>query len=482
MLNTKKGVYKHTEKLGGLSAENFDKKPTYPQHLIQPLLNLYTYMFRESLGGKLEVIQKLLLVILILILPWNLGKHIDGIYSFVDGFFIPYLIPTIYLQDVLVVFLLVLGFFSRRFVPPPTLQTVVVLRLLFLFVIACFLSMFYSGRVVPSVYILARLLLYLLFFIFSARLFIDLSVRRAVAFIVILNILLLSVLGVVQFCKQASVFSNYLYFGEQPYSAYTAYIAKESYGGIAKVPPYGTFMHPNILAGFLVVLITLAVGCVYRRLAKGGWQTWLLIVTIVVSLGLYVLYLTKSYTAWAVLLMGAALLRVKLAPIGVVLLGVAVVLFGLLFPVYKTQIGAFLPGNTVLSQLSAGRRSDLLLASYKMFLVKPLHGWGINSFTYSFEPYYNRRDVVRFLQPVHNVYALILSEVGLFGMLIFISATFYPIYYSARYGNYLYSVILLQMIFLSSFDHYFFTIHQTYLLFILTLMLTLTYTKSTDCL
>ncbi len=423
------------------------------------------------------------MAVLFFILPWNLGKHFEVGSSYMNGILIPYLIPTIYLQDILVALITGINLARRRVARDGSRQLAVSTRLFFLFLLSCFISVFFASRVVPSCYLVCRVVLYFLFFVSSQSLFKRAFVRQVFFVSLTANLFLISLLGTVQFKNQAAVFKNYLYFGEQPYNNYTPFIAKESYGGIVKIPPYGTFEHPNILAGYLLISLTLVFGCTLRR---SIWPLRFRISTFIILLfSLYVLFLTKSYTAWAALLPGVLLFvdrlpayRRSAAGLG---LGAGIVLLGLVFPLLKNQAWRLLPADSILSVLSVERRSNLLTASYRMFLEKPLFGWGINAFTYSFEPFYTSTGVVRFLQPVHNVYALIAAEIGIFGAAFFLSLIFYAIYQSGRFGGQLYSVVLVQILLLSSFDHYFFTIHQTLLLFILTLLMSLTYTGGTDC-
>lgn len=455
---------------------------TNPQHLIQPLLNLYRSFCKEPAGGKLRCFRKLLIAVVFFTLPWNLGKHVEGSFSFVGTGLVSYLVPTLYLQDLLITGVLLVSLFCRYNYVRNTCDKRLVIfpvRFFFLFLFSCLLSLFFTSRLVPSVCFIVRFLLYFLFFIASVDLFFDRFVRNAFFVSIVVNVFLLSFLGFVQFSRQSSVFNNYLFFGEQPYNIYTPFIAKESFNGIARIPPYGTFEHPNIFAGFLVISLTFVVGRFLKQTSKPAWSLAGLIFTVL--FGFYILLLTKSYSAWVALLLGI-LLIVRLKPSALLVISTATLLLGLFFPLFKGRALAVLPTDSILSALSVERRSGLLTASYRMFSQKPFFGWGPNSFVYSFEPFYTRADSVRFLQPVHNVYILIASEVGVFGAVFFVSLTLFAIYYSACRGNPLYSVVLVQIVFLSSFDHYFLTIHQTQFLFILTLLLALTYTKGTDCL
>ncbi|MBU1970675.1 hypothetical protein KJ605_02820, partial [Patescibacteria group bacterium] len=219
---------------------------TNPQRLLSPLLYLYKEFSKKNTSEKL-------LISLFFILPWNLGKHFEIPSSYINGILIPYLIPTLYFQDILLVGIIFsnlvksrLSFFNHAF------NRLFIVRIFVLFMFACLLSIFFSSRSFPSWYLFGRFLLVFVFMLSSAKLFATSFIRRAFFLAIIVNLLLVCLLGVVQFARQSSVFHNYLFFGEQPYSGFTPFIAKESYQGVAKIPPYSVFMHPNILAGFVV--------------------------------------------------------------------------------------------------------------------------------------------------------------------------------------------------------------------------------------
>ena len=446
------------------------------------------------------------------ILPWNLGKHFEVANSFVNGVLSPYLTPTLYLQDILIAVLLLWLIIHRVFSQGSLRDSEVremfaecsAICYLLLCLLSCFFSLFFSDRLLPSIYLFCRVVLYFALLLVCLELFKKRSIRQLFPASLLVNSVLLCFLGLRQFADQRSVFNNYLFFGEQPYSVYTPYIAKESYDGVAKIPPYGLFEHPNIFAGYLCVSLTFLLGIFTRRASSNRSFGPLVPMMVPVALGLYVLLLTKSFTGIYAFVLGATLFIVYIAVCKVflglgrsivvrrlayrssflipVLLGFLIILLGLLFPFFDKYAGKLLPSDSILSTLSVDRRTALLESAGKLVAEKPFYGWGLNSFVYTFQQFYVPVGVVNFVQPVHNVYALLASEIGVIGAVWFGLLSLYGVFYSFRRGSPVYGVVLLEIIFMSSFDHYFFTIHQTFLLFILTLGFALTYTKSTDCL
>jgi O-antigen ligase len=111
---------------------------------------------------------------------------------------------------------------------------------------------------------------------------------------------------------------------------------------------------------------------------------------------------------------------------------------------------------------SISRRSDLLLASYKIIANQPLYGVGPSNFTVVSEKYTSLVYYPRFVQPVHNFFILLLSEAGLLTFLCFI-CFFVLSLYNAYKQEYLIASLIVFMV-LGLFDHYILTMPQTNLL------------------
>jgi len=120
------------------------------------------------------------------------------------------------------------------------------------------------------------------------------------------------------------------------------------------------------------------------------------------------------------------------------------------------------------------RRDSLLGASYRIAGEFPLLGVGANNFT-SYVDDYQVTDDIRFTQPVHNVFALVLAESGVFAFLLFLLIFFEAYAGVFREGSTPLFISMSVLLLLMSFDHYFWTMHQTSLLFFLVLGLSWKY-------
>jgi len=324
-----------------------------------------------------ERLEDLLLYLIVFCLPLNLGKHFILNLCYVNGRLIDYLIPTLYVQDILVIALLLVSL-PKLIKSFPRLLHFRIFAYLILFIAAGFFSVSSARFFIPSIYFLSRLVLYSGFgvYIFLYRSF----SKDFPPVAEILGVLLvgLGFLAIFQWFNQSSVFNNYLFFGEQPYSFSTPNIVKESVFGFSKVPPYGTFKHPNVFAAFTSFCLLFLLPLLKRKKVHPFlYLSWLL--------GLAALLLTFS---WFVLLGFFVCLILYLTPIkflkfGFLLLFSSVLLFHLLLffaplKTLDTSSLAFLPFTLD----SLVRRKNLLVAGVDLFRRFPLFGVGPNNFTF----------------------------------------------------------------------------------------------------
>jgi len=112
---------------------------------------------------------------------------------------------------------------------------------------------------------------------------------------------------------------------------------------------------------------------------------------------------------------------------------------------------------------SVSQRLQLIKVAILMIKDNPVSGVGLNNFVVRL-PEYWQSGQTRLLQPVHNIYLLILTETGLVGFLIF----FWFLVLTFKRLLHCYNVALLialsAILVLGLFDHYWFTLQQNQLL------------------
>jgi O-antigen ligase len=418
--------------------------------------------------------MKKLFYFIVFTIPINLGKHFIVKDSYVHGLLIDYLIPTVYLTDLLIAILLIWWVVTLIKSRKPRYVTVkspvIILSVLYIF--SLFLSFLIAPRLLPALDQLIVTVLHIGFFLYVIEEFYFKTDLKKLVCVLSVSVLLVSILGLVQWLKQGSVFNNYLFFGEQPYTYNTTSIVKEYVFNRAMIPPYATFRHPNILAAFLsisLIVIIANIGFFKRR-----FYWWF-----VVALGALNIFLSWSKITWFCFAFSLALLflfnrfgKKILLPV-LALSGAAILALNLL-PLTHFD-------NT---DPSLYMRGDLINASVKLIAQHPLFGVGLNNITVFISNYLTRSEFLKFIQPVHNIFLLLLTESGFFSALLFVALISYVVYktvksaYLPNFTGYYLVITLFQLVFLGSFDHYFLTITQTSLLFWLTLGICMKYNLS----
>jgi hypothetical protein len=410
----------------------------------------------------------------ILLLPLNLGLHFISVDSYVRARLIDYLIPTIWVQQLILILILVFWFFS--------FSTVVALksalfdkrfRVFYLFLFSLLPSIAIASNISAALYKLSCLVLYTFLAIYVAHNFKFSKDFSKLLTVLSYVVIFLSFIGIMQWFKQESLFNNYLFFGEQPYSTATLNIAKTTFFGELKIPAYSIFNHPNVFAGFLTIVLL----WLFSEILEGSKYILYKVAFVFGSAGLLVTFSQVALLAYLLTLtLYAAFAKEWLKSSKLVLLLIMLFfLMGLLLPFYASYF-------SFENYPSFYRRANLLKSSYFMLEDAPLFGKGLNNYVVELPNYFPLSQVLVFLQPVHNIFVLVSTESGVISSMFFFSLIFYSLGRTLTYSRFnkyhlLLSLTFLQFFILGSFDHYLYTIHQTQLLFWLTLGLSLTYTN-----
>lgn len=389
----------------------------------------------KGIQSRIILYERLVFSVLLLFLPANLGYHFVSKSSYVHGILSDYLIPTLYLQDILVVILLALSF--PRWLPSK------IDKYLVWFLFCVFLSVTISGFLISSIAGYFRLVLSVAFMLYVKSTYVWKKDKYFFLTVIGIGVFIFSMWGLLQWCKQGSLFNNYLFLGEQPYSVSTRGINVENFFGKKVVPPYGTFRHPNVFAAYLCIFLFWII--------SGVGKKKLLIFPLIT--GLLTLFLTVSLFTWIIFLLGIVFIclngRIKQRKVHTFAMRLVVItlMFLPLIP---------LPRN-IREHPSYYRRRDLLVSSYHVIKENPLFGVGYQSSGAVLEMEAIQKRDFYFAQPVHNIFVLIWVEAGTF-------ALFFLCLYLGnlikRYNDHILFLSVYQILLLGSFDHYFFSAHQ----------------------
>jgi O-antigen ligase len=131
--------------------------------------------------------------------------------------------------------------------------------------------------------------------------------------------------------------------------------------------------------------------------------------------------------------------------------------------------------TTNLSDESIVQRQTLMSQSLKMFWQSPIFGVGINNYFNNLNIYLSKENPL-LIQPVHNIFLLVLAETGIVGLATFLFVLLKSFLVIIKKQNKYLLLSLLTIICLGMFDHYFLTLQQGQLLF--SLVLGISFAKS----
>ncbi len=377
--------------------------------------------------------------LLVFALPFQVNVFIGG-YSGV--FFNPYLSHFLWVGDLaLACSVLFVGVgvlrgekfdFRDEFRRPLTL-------LLGLFVLIYVLSFLFSVNIGNSaVYFLRAIEGYIVYLLISTGF---LNVKKVMEVFVGVMVAQ-AVIGILQFCLQGSV--GLWLLGESFIGPDVLNVAKFSVFGENVMRAYGTFPHPNVFGGFLVVAIFLSL---YLRNEQKRLFSVLLIF---LGVGLILTFSRSAMLALVIGLVGMHFLsnkKVSLKYFVGILFGLAMIAFLFLL---KGDAG------------SLSDRVMYLSTSANMF-IDNFFGVGAGNFTYVMQHYSNSQLMPWLFQPVHNIFLLALNELGVGGFLILLFVMAFILKLIFLRGDRITSLIFglwLALVIIGLFDHYQISLYQ----------------------
>lgn len=328
----------------------------------------------------LQKIEKILLFLLMLLLPSQLSYHWWPEWSFVNGVRVDYLSPTLYLTDIFIAVLLGIFFLKR-----PAFN---INRTYIAFSVIAFLNIFYST--LPWLSFIKWVRLFELFLL--ARYLI--ANREWTRTIVLLGlswaVVWTAILSAWQFIVQGSVGGAWYWLGERSFGINTPGISKvfiENLGLVVR--PYATLPHPNALGGWLL----LALVTIGEQTPRSTKYT-----KIITYLGILGIGLSLSRSAIIASVIAAHLLVSKFSKSVNLMTGILIGIF----------LVVIVPGNPS----SLIDRQVLFEGAWKTFQKYTLFGTGLGA---------SVKESVFVFQPVHNIFMLLLVELGILLFLVLVS-------------------------------------------------------------
>lgn len=391
--------------------------------------------------------QKYLLFALLLSLPTQLAYHFWPSWAFVFGLRVDFLAPAIYLTDTLSLVLIVLNLKLYK----PAFKYLLALALF------ATLNTFASASVPESAYRWVKVFEFALLAIYLAKQ--NVFASKTIIKIVFYSSAIFSVIGIFQFFLGRTIGGLLYWLGERSFNLGTPGIALISIDGAEHLRAYSTFSHPNSLAGFLgaVLILSLASGAVKKTFLNA-------VCTVLISLSFFLTFSLNAYFAILIVLIFLLLYRKEyFFRRGMVIFIFASVVLSLGSPLFAPVLLKILgsSGENILERLDLSYMTGLMVSNN--FLT----GVGLGSFIVNIPGIKGMHTYSWLLQPVHNVYLLVLAETGIVGLLAF-CGLLYRLVQKSLSDKRLHLVLsFLFLMFTGLFDHYPITLQQNLLLFCL---------------
>ncbi|KKP52184.1 MAG: hypothetical protein UR42_C0008G0014 [Candidatus Roizmanbacteria bacterium GW2011_GWA2_33_33] len=383
------------------------------------------------------MINKILFFLFLLLLPSQLGKHFFLDFSYLSGVRVDYLAPTVYLTDIIVFLLtvvnlkIILKFFKNK---------KVLLSLLLLVI-----NIWLSRLPVISFYWFIKIIEFLIIFSLAKKILVTLKEKYILVALLISGSFELF-LSLIQLINKHSVQGVFYYFGERLLSLSTPGVAKATIQGVEFLRPYGTFSHPNSLAGFFLLLYFLVL--TYKKFNRYLALKYLFL--FISSILVFISFSKVAIVSFLILTTCYLILNTKLS---CRLCKIARVL--VLFIVSLIFLSA------ATDPLTVNKRIELMKNSVTIILRYPVQGVGLGSYLIE-QAKFSSRFYLFFNQPVHNIFLLFISEMGLIiGGFLLYRLIDQLIQRRLTKGQWL---LIFVIIFTGFFDHYWLTLQQNFLL------------------
>lgn len=403
--------------------------------------------------NKKEQLLSGLLALFIFVVPSNLFYRLDNSWAYINGLLVDYLIPKIYLTDLLMIAIIMISIvmYGLPKIKLPNKLTIFGLAGAVL-IVTIIGRQFLSLVPQVSIFFLGKLILVSAFgwWLWHHRQLLKQPLVTAALFV---TILFQAGLGLYQFYQQQSLVGYYL-LGE-PSLTYQVGLATGTWAGAELIQPYATTAHPNILAGVVVIYwLLIAIG------SKPKHWSELLVVSATGVLIVWTIILTQSWSAALALALGLLSIWSKKASW---VIGLGVLSF------VTVPIGLWVASHQLESP-SIIRRVQLTDAGLRMFHRFPLVGTGFNMYTTWLEIVSRSPELVRFVQPAHHVGILWLAETGLAGVALIIWAGAWLKQHLSHNSWLLLLTKVAILLPIAGLDHYLFSLQTGWLLVLLWLV------------
>lgn len=383
-----------------------------------------------------KTIKTFFLTLFLFFLPTQLAKHFFFNFSYAYGVKVDYLSITFYLTDI--IFLILAVFHFKVIVDEVKKNKFALLTIFILFLLQSFLAQY---KLLYFYHLFKIVEIYFVFLIFK-------NVKQDLLILLsfLFGCLFQLILAMSQLYAKSSLQGFFYFFGERYITLSSPDIAKTALNGVEFLRPYGTFSHPNSLAGFYLLLY-------FYFLTNKNFERFKILKYLSLLIFTLLVFISFSKTAivtFVILNLLYSILYIKsLCRICIISRILTIIALALIFlqvrsdPLsFQKRLNLFYNGLNILkNNLFFG----VGLGHYLLFQAKIPTPY----------PYF-------FLQPVHNIFILFLSETGIIlgGVIFYFLYKSFKLYLKQPVFLFCFLVILITGL----FDHYWLTLQQNWLL------------------
>ncbi len=418
-----------------------------------------------------EKLEKLIFSLIIFSLASQAGLHFWPKFAYITGVRVDYLSPTLYLLDFLICLFILISlpnhFKKNIHFPKSNFSKIVISGFILDLLVNLFLVKSQGAHIFGIVKLIELVLLGISVSLFFKKQH-TIWFTNAFAFSAIVS----SVLAIWQFINQSSIGGLWYFFGERTFSITTIGISTVNINK-QLLRSYGAFPHPNVLAFFLLVAITFLI----HGIVHGKNLYMKVFYGLSIALSSLALIFTFSRVSMT-LLIWLSIYAIYTKGKSNMKYVATVFVFILLFLAFKFQV---ISAQFLFRGFDF--RQELFGQSLLMFQAGPFFGIGLNNFFINQSPLIKNISPINF-QPVHNIFILALLSVGLLGFWVLP----YMFYLAVRVllkkiktKNFetrdFYKCIfflLISIIIVGMFDHFFLTVEQGQIILALVLGLSFT--------
>ena len=424
--------------------------------LVFLIIFLLTFLFTKNIFFSF-------LIFLLLVLPFNITYQLPIAFekTLVNNMHVNYLVPTVSILDMGIFILLI-----SLLVTKPSYFKIIFHKYRISFLLFTIFLLFQNilFRDVLVALNSIRFFSYLFSFLLFLEYFNTSKFTKKQIIIcsttLLFSILIQGIIGYLQFKRGAALGLKCL--GESEVVAGLLGSSFVSLSGKAILRAYGMFPHPNILAGYF--LLSFFISIYFLKQIKGKWK-----IIPIINMTLSSMFISFTFSRSTIFLL---------------VLTIIVLLFHLVFT--KKKLFSFSTPlllerfSTLFQRTDTGvvDRRNLLKASLSVIKKNILQGTGLGKFVrYMGENAPLTKNGLYLLQPVHNIFVLLLAEFGIFGFLSFLFLLFDILRKNIQKINIFVLLVLFAVIGIGLVDHYFVTLPQGIAMFWMFMGLAILFSK-----